>query len=140
VFGVRELSREIKSQYSGDAPGRVWMSSSGDQGESWSLEKKTEIPNEASVELHVLNDGTWVYFGNDISDGRYQLSLYLSNDEGNSWYKKEVIEFSPDRKASFSYPCLIQSSDGLIHLSYSHSMGSKNESIKHVVIDVNKLK
>jgi predicted neuraminidase len=125
---------------SGDAPGRVWMSTSNDHGESWSLAKKTEIPNEASVEIHALNDGTWVYFGNDISDGRYQLSLYLSNDEGNSWHKKEVIEFSPDRKASFSYPCLIQTADGMIHISYSHSVGSKKESIKHIVVDIKKIK
>jgi len=124
---------------SGDAPSRVWMSTSNDQGESWSLAKKTEIPNEASVELIALKDGKWAYFGNDISDGRYQLSLYLSNDEGNSWYKKEVIEYSPDRKASFSYPCLIQTADGLIHISYSHSVGSKKESIKHIIIDVNKI-
>ena len=125
---------------SGDAPGRVWMCTSNDHGESWSLAKKTEIPNEASVEIHSLKDGRWVYFGNDISDGRYQLSLYLSNDEGTNWYKKEVIEFSPDRKASFSYPCLIQTADGMIHISYSHAVGSKNESIKHIVVDVNKIK
>ena len=125
---------------SGDAPTRVWVSTSKDNGESWALAKKTDIPNEASVEIFALKDGKWVYFGNDISDGRYKLSLYLSDDEGNSWYKKEVIEFSPDRKASFSYPCLIQTTDGLIHISYSYSFGSRNESIKHVVIDVNKIK
>jgi predicted neuraminidase len=125
---------------SGDAPSRVWMSTSNDHGESWSLAKKTEIPNEASVEIYALKEGKWVYFGNDISDGRYQLSLYLSNDEGNSWYQKEVIEFSPDRKASFSYPCLLQTADGMIHISYSHSVGSKNESIKHIVVDIKKIK
>jgi predicted neuraminidase len=124
---------------SGDAPARVLVSTSNDQGESWSPAKKTDIPNEASVELSVLNDGTWVYFGNDINNGRYKLSLYLSKDEGNSWYKKEVIEYSPDRKASFSYPCLIQTSDGLVHISYSYSIGAKNESIKHIVVDVNNI-
>jgi len=125
---------------SGDAPSRVWTSSSKDNGESWSLPKKTDIPNEASVEIIALKDGEWAYFGNDISDGRYQLSLYLSKDEGISWYKKEVIEFSPDRKASFSYPCLIQAADGMVHISYSHSMGSKQESIKHIVVDIKKIK
>ncbi len=124
---------------SGDAPARVWVSTSKDKGESWTLAKKTDIPNEASVEIYAMKNGKWLYFGNDINDGRYKLSLYLSNDEGNNWYKKEVIEYSPDRKASFSYPCLIQTTDGLIHISYSYSVGSKNESIKHVVVDVNKI-
>jgi predicted neuraminidase len=124
---------------SGDAPARVLESTSNDNGESWTPAKKTEIPNEASVELSVLKDGTWVYFGNDINDGRYKLSLYLSKDEGNNWYKKEIIEYSPDRKASFSYPCLIQTADGLVHISYSYSFGSKNETIKHIAIDVRKI-
>lgn len=124
---------------SGDAPGRVWMSSSKDNGESWSAAKKTEIPNEASVEIYALKNGKWLYFGNDISDGRYRLSLYLSDDEGNSWYKKEVIEYSPDRKASFSYPCLIQTTDGLVHITYSYNIGRGQEAIKHVVVDVSKI-
>jgi len=125
---------------SGDAPARVWVSTSKDNGESWALATKTEIPNEASVEIYALKSGKWVYFGNDISDGRYQLSLYLSDDEGNSWYKKEVIELSPDRKCSFSYPCVIQTADGLVHISYSYNAGRGNEAIKHIVIDVNKIK
>ena len=125
---------------SGDAPTRVQVSTSKDQGESWSAAKKMDIPNEASVEIFAMKNGKWLYFGNDINDGRYKLSLYLSDDEGNSWYKKEVIEYSPDRKTSFSYPCLIQTTDGLIHISYSYSVGSKNESIKHVVVALNKIK
>ena len=124
----------------GDGPGRVWVSTSKDHGESWALAKKTDIPNEASVEIAALKSGKWVYFGNDISDGRYKLSLYLSDDEGNSWYKKEVIEYSPDRKSSFSYPCLIQTTDGLVHISYSYTAGQGNNSIKHVVIDVSKIR
>ncbi len=124
---------------SGDAPTRVHRSVSTDKGESWSVSQKTEIPNEASVELCVLKDGKWAFVGNDINDGRYQLSLYLSDDEGSSWKWKELIEFEPDHKGSFSYPCLIQTSDGLLNISYSYSKGEKNESIKHVVIDPKKI-
>ncbi|MCE1198627.1 MAG: glycoside hydrolase [Marinilabiliales bacterium] len=125
---------------SGDAPGRVWVSSSKDNGDSWALAKKSDIPNEASVELAALKNGKWLFFGNDVSDGRYRLSLYLSDDEGNSWYKKEVIEYSPDRKNSFSYPCLIQTADGLVHLTYSYAAGRQQESIRHIVIDPSKIK
>ncbi|CAN5919131.1 hypothetical protein BH24BAC1_BH24BAC1_17520 [soil metagenome] len=67
---------------SGDAPSRVQKSTSRDNGETWSPALKTDIPNTASVELRVLKDGKWAFVGNDIEDGRYRLSLYLSDDEG----------------------------------------------------------
>jgi hypothetical protein len=124
---------------SGDEPPKVWMSTSKDDGESWALAKKTDIPNTASVELSVLKDGRWVFFGNDIIDGRYKLSLYLSDDEGNTWNKKEVIEYASDKQGSFSYPCLIQAADDMIHISYSYAFGTGKKSIKHVVIDPKKL-
>lgn len=120
---------------SGDSPARVQTSISTDNGESWSAAQKTEIPNEASIEICVLKDGKWVFFGNDINDGRYQLSLYLSDDEGSTWKWKELIEYAPDKKGSFSYPSLIQTPDGLLNVSYSYSLGEGQKSIKHVVID-----
>ncbi len=120
---------------SGDAPTRVQNSISKDNGESWSTAFKTEILNEASVEICVLKDGKWAFVGNDSNDGRYRFSIYLSDDEGATWKWKELIEFDPTKKGSFSYPCLIQTKDGLLNISYSYSLGSHQESIKHVVID-----
>jgi predicted neuraminidase len=124
---------------SGDAPGRVQTSTSSDNGESWTLSKKTDIPNEASVEICVLKDGKWAFFGNDINGGRYQLSLYISDNEGLTWDWKELIEYDPEKKGSFSYPCLIQTNDGLLNVSYSYSLGDGKKTIKHVVIDPNKI-
>ena len=124
---------------SGDAPNRVHTSTSSDNGESWSLSKKTDIPNEASVEICVLKDGKWAFLGNDINDGRYQLSLYISNDEGLTWKWKELVEYQADKKGNFSYPCLIQTSDGLLNISYSYSLGEGKKTIKHVVIDQEKI-
>jgi predicted glycoside hydrolase/deacetylase ChbG (UPF0249 family)/predicted neuraminidase len=124
---------------SGDSPTRVQIAVSTDQGESWSAAQKTEIPNEASVELCVLNDGKWAFFGNDVNGGRYQLSLYLSDDEGKTWKWKEFIEYSKDKKESYSYPCLIQTPDGYLNITYSYSAGDHQESIKHVVVDPDKI-
>ena len=124
---------------SGDAPTRVHMSTSQDNGESWAISVKTDIPNEASVELCALQDGKWAFFGNDITDGRYQLSLYLSDDECKTWKWKEHIEYQADKKGSFSYPCLIQSDDGLIHITYSYSPGEGKKTIKHVVVDPSRI-
>jgi predicted neuraminidase len=124
---------------SGDAPNRVHTSISTDNGESWSLSGKTDIPNEASVEICVLKDGKWVFLGNDINDGRYQLSLYISDDEGLTWKWKELVEYEPGKKGNFSYPCLIQTNDGLLNISYSYSLGEGKKTIKHAVIDPQKI-
>jgi len=124
---------------SGDAPTRVQNSTSKDNGESWSTSVKTEILNEASVEICVLKDGKWAFVGNDSNDGRYRFSIYLSDDEGSTWKWKEFIEYDSAKKGSFSYPCVIQTGDGLLNITYSYSMGSHQESIKHVVIDPTKL-
>lgn len=120
---------------SGDAPSRVQISTSTDNGESWSFSEKTEIPNEASVEICVLRDGRWAFFGNELDDGRYQLSLRISEDEGSSWHWKELIEYDPGKKGSFSYPCLVQSKEGLLHITYSYAPAGGLKTIKHVVID-----
>jgi len=119
----------------GDAPSRVQMSESADNGYSWSAAQKTNIPNEASVELLVLKDDRWAFVGDDEDDGRYRLSLYLSDDEGQTWKWKRTLENDQKRNGRFSYPCLIQTDDGLLNISYSYSVGKEGESIKYVVVD-----
>jgi predicted neuraminidase len=87
--------------------------------------------------LMVLQDGRWAFIGDDEDDGRYRLSIYLSDDEGKTWRWKRTLEDEQKGKGSFSYPCIIQTSDGLLHISYSYSMDKKGESIKYVVADPN---
>ncbi len=123
---------------SGDAPPRVQKSVSDDNGETWSAAKKTDIPNTASVELEVLQDGHWVFLGNDEEDGRYRLTMMISNDEGETWPLKEHIENVPSGKGSFSYPCLIQTNDGSLHMTYSYST-KDGQSIKYVVVNPEKI-
>ena len=121
---------------SGDEPTRVHYSESKDNGESWSATTKTDIPNTASVELLVLHDGRWAFLGNDIDDGRYRLSLYLSDNEGKTWTWKTRIEDHKPGQGGYSYPSLIQTPDGLLHMTYSHHDGRANgKSIKYVVVD-----
>ncbi len=126
---------------SGDAPARVHKSISHDNGESWDYTTKTDIPNEASVELLKLKDGRWAFVGNDINDGRYRLALMLSDDEGETWKWKEYLE-NDDKQGggSYSYPCLIQTNDGLLHLTYSSRTGETQKSIKYLIINPEKIK
>lgn len=120
---------------SGDEPTRVHMSESKDKGESWKATTKTDIPNTASVELLVLKDGRWAFLGNDINGGRHILSLYISDDEGRTWKWKTRIENHEAGKGGFSYPSLIQTRDGLLHMTYSYHLGKGQKSIKYVVAD-----
>ncbi len=124
---------------SGDEPTRVHYSESADQGETWTVSAKTDIPNTASVELLVLQDGKWAFAGNDIDNGRHQFSLYLSDDEGKTWKWKVKLEDDPPGKAGYSYPALIQTSDGLLHLSYSSHQSKDSKSIRYRVIDPTKI-
>jgi predicted neuraminidase len=120
---------------SGSEPTRVHVSESRDNGQSWTASRKTDIPNTASVELLVLKNGKWAFLGNDIDNGRHILSLYLSDDEGRTWKWKTRIEDHPAGQGGYSYPSLIQSPDGLLHMTYSHHADNQHKSIKHVVVD-----
>ncbi|MDQ6478471.1 exo-alpha-sialidase [Dyadobacter sp. LHD-138] len=124
---------------SGDGPTQVHISESADQGETWKATVKTDIPNTASVELLVLQDGKWAFLGNDIGDGRYQLSLRISGDEGKTWKWKTFIENDLSKKGSYSYPSLIQTKDGLLHMTYSHHAEKQKKTIKYVVVDPKKI-
>ncbi|GAB3973339.1 exo-alpha-sialidase [Spirosoma terrae] len=124
---------------SGDGPTRVHQSESSDQGETWTATIKTDIPNTASVEALVLRDGRWAFLGNDVDDGRYRLSLYVSDDEGKTWpWKTRIEDHSPDQ-GGYSYPSLIQTPDGLLHMTYSYHPSSTQKSINYVVVDPRKL-
>ncbi len=124
---------------SGDEPARVHYSESKDNGNTWTATVKTGIPNTASVEICVLQNGEWAFLGNDVEDGRYRLSLYISDDEGKTWKWKVKIEDQPKGSGGFSYPSLIQTNDGLLRMTYSHHVGKENNSIKYVVVDPAKI-
>lgn len=118
----------------GDAPGRVQWSQSLDGGKSWQEAQETELASGASLDVLRLEDGRWLMVRNDLDEGRYRLGLFLSVDEGRQWHKVVNIEEDTQQEASFSYPCLIQSADGDIHMTYSYKHRNKQETIKYVRI------
>ena len=124
---------------SGDAPTRVQKSISKDQGQSWAVAEKTDIPNTASVELLVLQNGHWAFLGNDIDDGRHRMALYISDDEGDSWKWKVNLEDREKDAGRFSYPSLIQTPDGMLHLTYSYHLDGNRKSIKYISLDPKKI-
>lgn len=124
----------------GDAPGRIQISISKDKGKSWSAATKSNIPNTASVDAIKLQSGQWALLSNDEDDGRYRLSLYLSDDEGETWRWKTHLENDKSKQGEFSYPSMIQTADGLLHITYSYQpVNDGKESIKYVVVDPRKI-
>ena len=117
---------------SGLEPKRILKSISEDSGETWSFATDTQIPNpSSSVEVLVLKNGHWVMACNDTEEGRHQMAILLSSDEGTSWQWKRYIGQAPKkRNISFAYPSLIQSSNGLIHISYSFKT-DEGKTIQH---------
>lgn len=111
---------------SGDAPGRILVSRSVNEGNTWSPAVKSQLPNPgSSVEVLSLNDGNWIMVHNDLEEGRHRLAVSLSDDEGKTWKWKRYIEDELFGKGGFSYPAVIQTSEGLISLTYSHHTGDK---------------
>lgn len=122
---------------SGDAPSRVHYSESSDGGRSWNPSQKTDIPNTASVEILKLHDGRWAFLGNDIENGRNQLALFFSENEGNTWKWRTYLEKDESSKGSYSYPSMIQTEDGILHITYSFHPNSQSKSIRYVAVDPN---
>lgn len=116
----------------GRAPFRVQKSVSRDQGVTWSPLTETEIPNpSASLEVVRLNRSKgWAMVFNDSERRREKLSIALSFDEGESWPYKRVITPRSDG----SYPSMIESSDGWIHVTCSVKSDTGN-GIAHYRID-----
>jgi predicted neuraminidase len=117
----------------------LFTTRSGDGGRTWSALSLLSVPNPNSgVDAVMLADhrALLVYnptlSGRDWWDGRGTLAVAVSHD-GEHWAKVLTLEDTPG--AEFSYPAVIQSSDGLIHIVYTW----KRLRIEHVVIDPGKL-
>ncbi len=116
----------------GDEPGRIMISTSKDNGYEWSAATKTDIPNPGtSVDAIKLKNGNFLIVYNDIENGRHSLAISISEDEGKSWKFKRNIEKAEKGEGSFSYPSVIQTNNGQIHVSYSYHLKEK-KTIKHV--------
>jgi predicted neuraminidase len=124
----------------GPAPQRLMVSTSADNGSTWSLVTDTDIPNPGSAaDMAVLKSGNWVLVSNDLEQGRHRLTVMLSDDEGKTWkYRKSIINGEPGSATRAHYPAIIQSSDGLIHITFTNQVpagqnGGNMKNIAHAV-------
>jgi predicted neuraminidase len=116
----------------------VGQSWSADGGKTWTNLKATSLPNPNSgTDAVTLKDGRQLLvYNHAINDGPYPkgrgiINVAISAD-GNSWKPVMTLE---KEDGEFSYPAVIQSSDGLVHITYTY----QRLSIKHVIVDPKKL-
>jgi predicted neuraminidase len=80
-------------RYAGSAPKRLLASHSQDGGNSWPVPHKTSLPNpNSALSALRLSDGSILGVMNDLEDGRHQLSLMRSRDEGENWQLLKRLE------------------------------------------------
>jgi predicted neuraminidase len=113
--------------------GRVFQTWSEDSGQTWSPVTLLELPNpSAGTDAVTLKDGRHLLVYNHTPKGRTPLNVAISRD-GRVWTTVHVLENEP---GEYSYPAVIQTADGLVHITYTW----RRERIKHVVLDPAKLK
>jgi predicted neuraminidase len=115
--------------------GRLFQVWSEDGGTSWGEMTLTSLPNpNAGTDAVTLKNGRQllVYNHNAAPKGRSPLNIAVSVD-GQQWQAALVLE--DERGSEFSYPAVIQTKDGLVHITYTW----KRERIKHAVVDPRKL-
>ncbi len=122
----------------------IAQSWSDDGGLTWSEQEATSLPNNNSgLDGVTLKDGRQLLVYNHSTrtqpgmghKGRGILNVSLS-DDGIHWEAALVLDYLDEPGKQFSYPAVIQTADGLVHIVYTWH----RERIKHVVLDPAQLK
>ena len=101
-----------------------------DAGLTWSRPQPVDLPNpDAGLDALRLRDGRLLVAFNDSVSGRENLRLALSADDGRTW--RRVATLADTAGADFSYPFLMQSRNGDVHLVYTW----RRTSVKHAVFN-----
>jgi predicted neuraminidase len=108
--------------------GRLFETWSADRGQTWTALTLATLPNpNAGTDAITLKDGRHLLVYNHTPKGRTPLNVAITR-AGKVWETVHVLENEP---GEFSYPAVIQTADGLVHITYTY----KRLRVKHVVID-----
>lgn len=117
--------------------GVVFQTWSKDNGKTWSPLTATDLPNPNSgTDAVTLADGRQLlvynhsgHRANEPKGDRFPLDVALSTD-GITWKRVLTLETEPV-VSGYAYPAVIQTSDGKVHITYTHA----RKRIKHVILD-----
>lgn len=111
------------------AGGWLWVTSSDDDGLTWTPPQDANFPNPGSAAaLLRLASGNLLLIYNDSATERTRLTAALSADDGATWPVRRMIA-AADEVAS--YPSAIQTPDGAVQVVYSR----RREAIVHVTLN-----
>jgi alpha-L-fucosidase len=106
---------------------------SEDNGNNWGALSRTALPNPNSgIDAVTLKNGLYLLAYNPAVQGkedRAKLNVAISND-GLKWTDALILENK--EQGEFSYPAVIQSIDGRVHITYTYN----RVNIKHVVLEI----
>lgn len=112
----------------------IVQSWSADGGKSWSSVSATDLPNPSSgTDAVTLADGRQLLVYNHserrkrFPQGRNMLNVAISSD-GKNWRPVMTLE---RQKGEYSYPAVIQSKDGKVHITYTF----RRKTIKYIRLD-----
>jgi predicted neuraminidase len=112
--------------------GVITESWSKDAGRTWSHMTATTLPNpSAGIDALRLTGGGFILVYNPTKTDRARLDIAGSPD-GNAW--RQIVALEDTAGGEFSYPAMIQTRDGLVHVTYTW----QRQRIKHVTLDPTK--
>jgi predicted neuraminidase len=92
---------------------------STDNGKSWTPLEATNLDNNNSgIDGVTLSNGSHLLVVNPLKKGRNKLVL-LGSSDGINWTELLVLE--NEERGEFSYPAIIQATDGTVHISYTYN-------------------
>lgn len=119
---IKMLARSFEQGY-------IYTAISTDKGCSFSDAIPTTLPNpNSAIDAIKLFDGRVLLVYNHSKKKRFPINIAISEDDGKTWKMKLSLE---KKRGEYSYPAVIQSKDGLVHITYTW----KRKKIKYIVLD-----
>ena len=104
---------------------------SDDNGWTWSNAAPSTLPNPgAAIDALRLRDGRILLVYNHAAQGRENLRMAISADDGRTWRAGAILEDAADQE--YSYPALAEDHHGRIHLTYTW----QRQRIKHLTFNL----
>jgi len=142
---VRLRNNTLKAFFRDRNKRNIYWSISKDEGSTWTNPLRTILPsNDVGIQACVLQSGAIAMVYNNRTKGRTPLVISLSDDDGDTWPFRRMLEpdngyngtfntevvlgMNKTRYIEHSYPTLLQDPKGDIHISYTYN----RQTIKYV--------